>query len=65
MQTVLDNNQESAQRPILAAADAQRWDLVRSLVHEMRSVLTAESIGAEMLAAPGPRTPASAASTRR
>lgn len=52
MQTVLDNNQESAQRPILAAADAQRWDLVRSLVHEMRSVLTAESIGAEMLASP-------------
>lgn len=35
-----------------ASADQEQWRRLRSLVHEMRSVLTAAKIGAEMLVGP-------------
>jgi hypothetical protein len=35
-----------------SAEDLERWQMVRSLVHEMRSVLTAAKIGAEVLSGP-------------
>lgn len=35
-----------------SAQDMERWKMVHSLIHEMRSVLTATKIGAEVLAGP-------------
>jgi signal transduction histidine kinase len=35
-----------------SAEDLERWKMVRSMVHEMRSVLTAAKIGAEVLVGP-------------
>ncbi len=37
---------------LASAADLERWQMIRSLVHELRSVLTAAKIGAEVLTGP-------------
>lgn len=41
-----------------SAADLERWQMIRSLVHELRSVLTAAKIGAEVLTGPRADDPA-------
>ena len=40
-----------------SAGDLERWKVVRSMVHEMRSVLTAAKIGAEVLVGPRANDP--------
>jgi signal transduction histidine kinase len=45
-----DSTWGEAERP--STEDLERWKMVRSMVHEMRSVLTAAKIGAEVLVGP-------------
>ncbi len=52
MQAVTATLEEHHELPQATAEDLERWTMVRSLVHEMRSVLTSAKIGAEVLIGP-------------